>query len=87
MTPALIAGAPFPIPSFVLFSLPLPFLRLPRRLTISDMRTSFFLREIKLILLNEYGVYKVLVRFQFSEQIFTYGIEMVRPVFLMRKTF
>ena len=33
-TPALIAGAPFPFPSFVLFSLPLslPFLRLPRRL-------------------------------------------------------
>ena len=33
-TPAPIAGAPFPFPSFVLFSLPLslPFLRLPRRL-------------------------------------------------------
>ena len=29
-TPALIAGAPFPFPSFVLFSL--PFLRLPRKL-------------------------------------------------------
>ena len=36
-TPALIAGAPFPFPSFVLFSLPLslPFLRLPRRLAIA----------------------------------------------------
>ena len=35
-TPALRAGAPFPFPSFVLFSLPLPlsFLRLPRRLNI-----------------------------------------------------
>ena len=33
-TPALIAGVPFPFPSFVFFSLPLPlpFLRLPRRL-------------------------------------------------------
>ena len=33
-TPTLIAGAPFPFPSFVLFSLPLslPFLRLSRRL-------------------------------------------------------
>ena len=35
-TPALIAGAPFPFPSFVLFSLPLslPFLCLPRRLSL-----------------------------------------------------
>ena len=32
-TPALIAGAPFPFPSFVLFSLPLSSLRLPRRLS------------------------------------------------------
>ena len=46
------------------------------------MCTSFFPSEIKSILLNEYGIRKFLVRFQFSEQIFTYGTEMVRPVFL-----
>ena len=50
--------------------------------TILDMCTSFFPSEIILILLNEYGIRKFLVRFQFSEQIFTYGTEMVRPVFL-----
>ena len=49
--------------------------------TILDMCTSFFPSEIILILLNEYGIRKFLVRFQFSEQIFTYGTEMVRPVF------
>lgn len=41
-----------------------------------------FPSEIKLILLNEYGIRKFLVRVQFREQIFTYGTEMVRPVFL-----
>ena len=51
-TPTLIAGAPFPFPSFVLFSLPLPlslpFLRLPRRLqkhylyqTLQTTKTNF----------------------------------------------
>ena len=49
-TPTLIAGAPFPFPSFVLFSLPLslPFLRLSRRLqkhyvyqTLQTTKTNF----------------------------------------------
>lgn len=44
---------------------PLPLYQNP---TILDMRTSFFLSEIKSILLNEYGIRKVLVRFQFFLQ-------------------
>lgn len=58
---------------------PLPLYQNP---TILDMCTSFFPSEIKLILLKEYGIRKFPVWFQFSEQIFTYGTEMVRPVFL-----
>ena len=58
---------------------PLPLYQNP---TILDMCTSFFPSEIKLILLNEYGIRKFLIRVQFREQIFTYGTEMVRPVFL-----
>ena len=50
-TSALIAGAPFPFPSFVLFtlSLPLPFLRLPCRLGEAPL-CSFFLGQYALSL-------------------------------------
>ena len=67
-TPALIAGAPFPFPSFVLFSLPLslPFLRLSRRLqkhyvyqTLQTTKTNLEKPFLKQTIINRFNLLHV----------------------------
>ena len=77
-TPALIAGAPFPFPSFVLFSLPLPlpFLHLPRRLYVSilkpqSLHVMFFLpaelaKEARKEVLSHWMESRYILGYQFS---------------------